>query len=146
MAVDRWRQALRKELQHIVAFGNLSNVLDVGRRHLNTARVDIASESERRLWSPMLLLSYSVELVPSFAAFEAVWKAWTLQSRFVGKRKGIVNGLHERAGLLENQGVPAHVLAKDGHVVGNDECAEYTRRTPVGRSSGGPVQPGNLSK
>lgn len=98
----------------------------------------------------MPLLSYSVELVPSFAAFKAVWKTvapytWTFQSRFVDKRKR-TNGLHEPAGYLGEQGVPAHVLAKDGHIVGNDECAEYTRRTPVGRSSGGPVQPGNLSK
>lgn len=38
MAVDGRRQALRQQLQDVLALGDLSDVLDVGRRHLHTER------------------------------------------------------------------------------------------------------------
>ena len=47
VAVDGRRQALRQKLQYVLALGDLSNVLDIGRRHLYTERAKI----DARRWS-----------------------------------------------------------------------------------------------
>lgn len=44
VAVNGWRQALGQQLQHVVSFRNLSDVLDVGWCHLHTARVVTTSQ------------------------------------------------------------------------------------------------------
>ena len=38
MAIDGWSQTFGKKFQHIIAFGDFSNVLDVDWRHLDTGQ------------------------------------------------------------------------------------------------------------
>lgn len=137
VAIDGWRQALGKKLQHIVAFGDLSDVLDVGRRHLNT----------EQMWTTHDYYPNAVNPCP----YISICSGGITSNKVVVNNKSYQGNCEhvvwvKAKVILRYKCAPADVLAQDGDVVGNDERAEYTRSTSVGRSSDGTIQPGNLQR